>query len=633
MAIEMIRRGQLIAPFGVGAAHVLSDGTGIVVAGLDHWFERDGEDAFKDVDPSEFELREWRLERELKVSGFRLPPDSRRSTRSGGEKQNVGLTVPVLRFPTWHLCGKCRRLNQEPLSRAQVSRCERCGTEKANKGPERFQVRFVAVCEGGHLMDFPFREWVHREQNPICTGDLRLSGSGGAGLVDQRIACTCGARRTLQGITSEYSANDGAPTTYLTRFLTARTGEDRRDDADDYLCPGISVWHGSLEAKGCGRPLRATLKGASNAYFAIVKNSIFLPQAEAIDGALLRILSEGFVSGQITFMRDLGMEVSAEKLLKNEIVAKHLAGYEVEFIDRALALLSESRIQTDKSTDEEWDEKAFRVPEYNALKTTQSSEDLRVKDPIGTYKGVTTSHLEPVKLIERLRETRVLVGFTRLNPDSGLRVTETKKILRTERDRQDWLPGYVVHGEGLLLSLSAERLNRWESGVEVQRRTQLLSNHYREAQAHRSLPDRELSPRFVLLHTFSHLLMNRLTFECGYSSASLRERLYCDDGMASVLIYTAAGDSEGTMGGLVRMGKPSRLEPIVEAAIAEARWCSSDPICMECGEVGGQGPDSSNLAACHSCCLVPETACEEFNRFLDRAMLIGSHKEREIGYF
>ena len=27
--------------------------------------------------------------------------------------------------------------------------------------------------------------------------------------------------------------------------------------------------------------------------------------------------------------------------------------------------------------------------------------------------------------------------------------------------------------------------------------------------------------------------------------------------MAGILIYTAAGDSEGTMGGLVRMGKPA----------------------------------------------------------------------------
>ena len=121
--------------------------------------------------------------------------------------------------------------------------------------------------------------------------------------------------------------------------------------------------------------------------------------------------------------------------------------------------------------------------------------------------------------------------------------------------------------------------------------------------------------------------MNRLTFECGYSSAALRERLYVSNeenhSMAGLLIYTADGDAEGTLGGLVRMGKPGNLEPIILAAIDEARWCSADPVCMDMGNLHGQGPDSCNLAACHNCALVPETACEEFNRFLDRALVIG----------
>jgi hypothetical protein len=103
--------------------------------------------------------------------------------------------------------------------------------------------------------------------------------------------------------------------------------------------------------------------------------------------------------------------------------------------------------------------------------------------------------------------------------------------------------------------------------------------------------------------------------------------------MAGVLIYTAAGDAEGTMGGLVRMGKPGYLEPAILAALSSALWCSADPVCMEIGTQSGQGPDSCNLAACHNCCLVPETACEEFNRFLDRAVIVGSLGNREMGFF
>ena len=134
-------------------------------------------------------------------------------------------------------------------------------------------------------------------------------------------------------------------------------------------------------------------------------------------------------------------------------------------------------------------------------------------------------------------------------------------------------------------------------------------------------------------------LINRLVYECGYSTASLRERLYVarpehEHGpMAGVLVYTAAGDSEGTMGGLVRMGKPGRLEPVLQRALEAASWCSNDPICMELAEEGGQGPDSSNLAACHSCALLPETACTEFNHFLDRGFLVGVPGQRALGFF
>lgn len=200
-----------------------------------------------------------------------------------------------------------------------------------------------------------------------------------------------------------------------------------------------------------------------------------------------------------------------------------------------------------------------------------------------------------------------------------------------------WLPANVVYGEGLFLELDEQALARWESTPAVIARVNPVMDRYKVVQERRGLRKRPLEPRLVLLHTFAHLLMNRLTFDCGYGSSSLRERLYIssdpDAPMAGVLIYTAAGDAEGTMGGLVRMGKPGYLEPVIRRALEVARWCSADPICMEMGERGGQGPDSCNLAACHNCALVPETACEEFNRFLDRGVVIGMPDNRALGYF
>jgi hypothetical protein len=170
----------------------------------------------------------------------------------------------------------------------------------------------------------------------------------------------------------------------------------------------------------------------------------------------------------------------------------------------------------------------------------------------------------------------------------------------------------------------------------LERTAPLIARH-KAMQEKRHFREREMTSRFIMLHTFAHVIMNRLTFECGYSSAALRERIYVSGDpeaeMAGVLIYTADGDSEGTMGGLVRMGKPGNIEPVIRRALDQARWCSSDPVCMEMGRTTGQGPDSCNLAACHSCALVPETACEEFNRYLDRGLLIGDFEDQSTGYF
>jgi len=148
-------------------------------------------------------------------------------------------------------------------------------------------------------------------------------------------------------------------------------------------------------------------------------------------------------------------------------------------------------------------------------------------------------------------------------------------------------------------------------------------------------PARLVTPKFLLIHTIAHLFINQLSFECGYGSSSLRERIYCDventsRSMNGFLVYTASGDAEGTMGGLVRQGNPGRLERTLIRTLRKATWCSYDPICIESA---GQGPDSCNLAACHGCALLPETSCEEGNRLLDRAVTIGTPGHPEMGFF
>ena len=139
----------------------------------------------------------------------------------------------------------------------------------------------------------------------------------------------------------------------------------------------------------------------------------------------------------------------------------------------------------------------------------------------------------------------------------------------------------------------------------------------------------------MLIHTFAHLIINQLSFECGYGSSSIRERLYCEIGennynMAGVLIYTASGDAEGSLGGLVRQGEKGRIDDTIISALKNALWCTSDPVCIQSS---GQGTDSCNLAACHNCAILPETCCENGNRLLDRGVVIGTLFEPHIGFF
>ncbi len=223
-----------------------------------------------------------------------------------------------------------------------------------------------------------------------------------------------------------------------------------------------------------------------------------------------------------------------------------------------------------------------------------------------------------VVLLDKLRETRVLTGFQRLEPDV---VTDREQLHRLLWGDQpgNWLPAIIVRGEGIFIRFNDDRLNDWEGNEQVQaafeRHLRCVGND----------PQAPRTPRFLFLHTLAHLLMRRLTFECGYGSSSLRERIYCHEAtghpMNAIVIYTASGDSDGSLGGLVRQGEPGRLEPTLRQAIEDGEWCSSDPVCSDIGR-HGRGPGNVNGAACHNCVLVAETSCEVFNKYLDRKFVI-----------
>ncbi len=627
MAKYALRRAQLIAPFGTGALQVVSDGTSVITAGLDHWYER--EEGAGDVDAAEFRLDEWRLQERLGVDHFLQPPDSR-SRRRGQDVPNTGLTVPLLRFPQWHFCPRCRRLWRLPLTARGRQRCQAC--LQAGKKVYLAQVPFVAMCEQGHLQDFPWHEWVHRSAKPECPGALYLYATGGASLSAQRVECKlCGKERNLGQITTAYANG----TTYLSLSLDS--------SGTEYLCQGGRPWLGTEEGEPCDSHLRGSLRSASNLYFADVQSAIYLPRGnENVPAELVELLEAPPLRSLVDFLAKMGQLGMAGTLLLGQ-QPRILKGYEAGQIDRAARIVAgvEGNGGAVPAVEVEEDEEtAFRRAEYRALRQARQEEQLTVEvAPLEQYGMDFQRFFDTVGLVTRLRETRALAGFGRVFPPGGQNETGRQRQLRRELPvaGENWLPAYRVYGEGIFLSLREELVRDWEAEAAVVARVRPLLQRFHAVQEARRLRERPLGPRFLLLHTLSHLLINRLTFECGYSTAALRERLYVSadarEPMAGILIYTAAGDAEGTMGGLVRMGRPGNLEPVFERALAEARWCSADPVCSEIGSRSGQGPDSCNLAACHNCALIPETACEEFNRFLDRTVVVGEPMGAIRGFF
>jgi hypothetical protein len=231
-------------------------------------------------------------------------------------------------------------------------------------------------------------------------------------------------------------------------------------------------------------------------------------------------------------------------------------------------------------------------------------------------------------VVKRLREVRVLASFTRVREPEPSDLDERLSPLANEQ--LPYLPAVEVIGEGIFVEITADRLAEWETQNVLQRRvTTLRANAGEREQGRESLLASRISGRLLLTHTLAHLLINQWSLECGYPAASLRERLYVNDDHAGLLIYTATSDSAGSLGGLISQADPERLEPSLRNAINSASWCSSDPLCIESEPAG---TDALNLAACHSCALLPETSCEEMNLLLDRATLVGA-PDGTVGFF
>jgi len=525
-----------------------------------------------------------------------------------GPASRVG--VPVIPFPQWLRCTACNRLapldstfwgfvNEKPR-RPDEARFFHKDCPRRQRQPLAVAARFVLACVNGHLDDFPYREYVHH---------------GGA--------CPTASHPQLQ--MDDYGGNQGANVVIRCLSCPARRNISqamgRRGEQNLPACRGR---HPHLSTFGeCGERPMVIVVGASNQWFAQTLTALAVPatgtsalqakveqlweQLRGVDSRATLDFAWGLAQFQSLHQWP---EDDVFEAIEHRRKEEQAAGSGGDDRDRYLDMLTP-----------EWEVFSSTVP-------PEPSEDFALRrDPAGVPAGL-AGFLSDVVQAERLREVRALTGFTRLDaPDPMDPDLVTRAPL--SRDRPAWVPASEVRGEGIFLRVDEALISGWEqrvAGTDVVRRHLEAFGRFRENRYSDRLRtgfDRYYGwpgARFIALHTLSHLLIRTIALECGYSSASLSERIYSGPGRAGILIYTAVPDAEGTLGGLVSLAESEPLTRIIHRALHDARRCSSDPLCAE--RLPEPPADFLHGAACHACLFVSETTCERGNRFLDRRFIV-----------
>ena len=607
-----LRPSQILFTFGIGSIADLPN-LSVMVMGLDGW------DKVHTVELSEERLlAAVRKELGSQIKELRSPPiPSQTEDTFNPFDEAVRIGIPVAPFPTWMVCPFCRLLAplqsglfelKAPPYRINETRYVHKNCPKAKKPPGVIPSRFLVACEHGHLDDFPWHYFVHRGVSD-CQGALRFEEYGVTGAAtDIMVRC--------QGC--------NVPP----RRLSEAFGETGKQTMP--RCRGRHPHIRSFDDE-CDKQMRGMLLGASNNWFAITLSALSIP---VNSHQLAQLLQDHW--------NDFSLVETIEELtflIKQKKSKGELYPFKAYTTGELWAAIEQQRegIEEEGSRDlktPEWEVFSLSVP-------TQNSQEFQLRPvaPPTNYE----QYFNKTVLVERIREVRALIGFTRIQSpgdfdDTGEIPSEYR--VRISRNEPLWVPATEVKGEGIFLEFNESLLQVWEDAQPVMKHAKLTYESQK-----RWLRIRNLDPagfpapsmRYMLIHSFAHALMRQLAIECGYNAASLRERIYSklthdENGpQAGVLIYTAAPDSEGTLGGLVNLGEPSTLGYHISQALAGMRLCASDPLCADHNPK--EGTPSLHWAACHACLFSPETSCERGNKYLDRSLLVPTFASTDLHFF
>jgi hypothetical protein len=605
---KTMRRAQTIQPVGVGAIFDIN-GEGFIVKDISCWPQ-----------PNK-KLNMPRLQQLVGNKVLRSFSDADANTEN----------LPALRFPSWYYCAQCHRLskmppnynNQDQEKRPQCINPQ-CASE--NLSP----MRFVAYCNRGHLAEINWFKWCHLQSDrKACSeyGQLEYHSSGrdGGDFHEMKVVCkACGAENTLAHISAP------APQS----VVYAKSGQH---------CCGNQPWQGRNDKKDdCTERMKIEPRGSSSVYRAKILSALDIAREEdsvtspdAIEG--LDILLEEEIRPAFPYATDLAIAAienpDGQFMVRIE---QCVARVPMSFEDGVAYLKRKLQQPVIDTTEEpvltvEDPQQQLLLAELAAFR---AGEDLKTPHLHVHFIGDDLQQYEQMSLlfsniaqVRRLRELRVLTGFSR---GKGERVVPVDL-----KGSCDWLPTIEAIGEGLFFELNPATLQAYfkQHGKALQTLVegQITALDRLKETSHIDMPN---SPLFILTHTLSHLLMKELTFNSGYSSSALRERLFVDpdDGYAGILIYTTDLDAEGTLGGLVDQGRLQPLSLLIAQCLEAAQWCSADPVCRETEKQGFSG---LNRAACHCCSLVSETSCVHQNALLNRLTLggMGEARDENVGFF
>lgn len=602
------RPSQTLTTFGIGSLVDLPNLT-VLVMGLDDWpVEHSTEIAEERL------LQSARAILGSQVSRLMTPPRGKDSGRSLGSSsdENRLVGMPVAPFPRWMVCTSCRLLAPidsglfEPkveFNRTDRTRyVHRCNT----RGNPSLVIpaRFLVACEHGHLDDFPWVEFVHGGPNP-CTKPLKLYEVGASGeALDVEVKCEhCNeARRMGQAFGT---GNRG--------YMPPCRG--RRPHLRDY------------QSEPCTQErVKPMLQGASNLWFPMLISALSVPESSNELGRLIEenwgVLANARSIEILEAFRQIGLLKDFSTYTNKEI----WEGMETRKSERETGSVT----PPDDLKSPEW--QVFTNPGLAVesrtfkLRTVESPEDF-------------ANCFEKIVLVEKLREVRALVGFTRIMSPrdfDGPSDLPPENRGRISRKNPTFIPASETRGEGIFFQFHEATIQKWIIRNNAYDR-QFLRAHEAWRTAKNLAPPERGYPgiRYVLLHSFAHALIRQLAIECGYNSAAITERIYSrnvadGDPMAGVLIYTSAPDSEGTLGGLCALGEPAKLNRHIRRALEKMSLCASDPLCAEhpVGEA-----DKLHGSSCHACSFLPETSCERGNKYLDRAVLVPTVERDDLAFF